>query len=305
MKNLLVTVLSVSLLILLYNCTSETKPEAKEESMENMLEGSWRLIKTVEIGHEDSTGRQDSRTKMYQKHVTPTHFTWIEYDIENDQLNGTGGGTYTLQGNNYTEVIKFFYPPGSAEFGQAIPFQAELKDGKWYHTGYVNLMEFDPESGEHIVVDSSIIDEIWERNPEKPNKDLRLVGSWALVKIKNEGDSVYTEYPDFVGYIKHITPTHFTWVQYNKDGDEVISEGGGTYTLEGDVYTETIEFIHPSGSNQVGTVLPFDCKLQDGRWHHKGNLKRIKIDDGTGETVSIDSTVIDEVWAPFEGPGAI
>ncbi|MCZ6693134.1 MAG: hypothetical protein O6939_04435, partial [Bacteroidetes bacterium] len=149
MKNLLVTVLSVSLLILLYNCTSETKPEAKEESMENMLEGSWRLIKTVEIGHEDSTGRQDSRTKMYQKHVTPTHFTWIEYDIENDQLNGTGGGTYTLQGNKYTEVIKFYYPPGSAEFGQAIPFQAELKDGKWYHTGYVNLMEFDPESGEH------------------------------------------------------------------------------------------------------------------------------------------------------------
>ena len=296
MKTIYVIGVSLFLLGVMNACSPEAKQEQEEEMGQNMLEGSWVLVKTVEVGHEDSTGRRNTKSRMYQKHVTPTHFTWIQYDVEDDKLNGTGGGTYTISENKYTEDIKFFYPPGAAELGQAIPFTAELKDGYWYHTGYVKLMEFDPESGENVASDSAIIDEIWERTSNQVATDLRLVGSWELVKQKTEGDSVYTEYPDFVGYIKHITPTNFTWVYFNAEGDEVISEGGGTYTLEGDTYTETIEFIHPTGSKQVGTVLPFSCKLEEGLWYHTGYTRRIELDPDSGEMISLDSTRIDEVW---------
>ena len=67
---------------------------------------------------------------------------------------------------------------------------------------------------------------------------MSLVGTWELVSVKNEGDSIWTEYPNFVGYLKHITPTHFNWVYFNTEGDEVSGEGGGLYNLKGINYIE-------------------------------------------------------------------
>ena len=130
---------------LLISCESEKTSETTIIPDLELLQGSWTLVQTLEIGHEDSTNRRNTQDKIYIKHLTPTHFTWVEFDKVERRLVGTGGGTYTLQEGAYTENIDFFYPPGSSELGQAIPFTATIENGKWHHRGQVRIMEFDPE----------------------------------------------------------------------------------------------------------------------------------------------------------------
>ena len=269
----------LTLITIQMGCTPAERPAAVELE-KNALIGSWRLIKTIEIGHEDSTNRRDGDEKFYIKHVNNTHFVWVEYDRINNTLLGTGGGTYTLEGNTYTEYIQFYYPAGANELGQAIPFRAELsKDGIWHHTGYAKLMEFDPETAENVMVDSAIIDELWKRIDIKPADDSngQLVGSWDFVNFLEQSDSTYSEYPPFYGIMKILTPTHFTWVQYNTEGDEIFGIGGGPYSIVGDQYTEHIEFIYPQDLDLIGVNAVYNWKQDhDNHWNISGVVENRK-----------------------------
>jgi len=261
------------LLILNLACTSQKAIE-EDTPEEISLEGTWRLVKTIEIGHEDITNRKDSKQKMYMKHINKTHWTWAEYDYATDQLLGAGGGTYTLEGNVYTEDIKFYFPPGSNELGQAIPFIIEMTDSLWRITGFVKMMEFDPETGENIVADSAIIDEYWERVDIEPADDTggKLLGTWNLISYKHPSDSIWMEYPDFVGYTKLLSPTHWVYIKYSKEGDEVMGIGGGTYSVQEDEYLERIDFLYPRNSNLIGTTSTFKWEIQNGdQWRIVGS----------------------------------
>ena len=276
----------------------------KEEQVEanpDTLEGSWKLTSYLADG--DSVWQEYTDDVIYLKHVTPTHFTWIRFNKNENAMAGTGGGTYKYDGKTYTEDITFFHPPGSNELGQAIPFDVTFKDGKWYHTGYARVLEFDPEIGESVVVDSSKIEEIWSRVEIKSEpENQELLGTWNLSRYKELGDSVYSEYPDFVKYLKLITPTHFIWIYYNEAGDEVVAEGGGTWSYENDVYSEVLDFVHPPVSGLTGVSLPFEFDMEDGRWYHKGWSKVAQTDPETGEEKTVE-TRVDEVWKAYKEQG--
>lgn len=264
------------------------------------LEGTWRLVSYKDS--EDDAWKSYPGTRIYEKYISPSHFTWVSYETGQDSLLGTGGGTYIYdrEAGTYIEDIQFFLPAGSQLHGQTIPFEVRFEDGKWHHTGYSKVLEFDPETGENVVTDSTKIEEIWERTDVSPSLD-GLVGTWQLESFKDEGDSLRSDYPEFVSYIKLLTPTHFVWVHYIGEQDQVLAEGGGTYVYDGNTYTETLKFVYPSGSNQVGTVLPFNCRLEGDTWYHTGYIVRLGVDEETGELVPQDSTKIDEVWKPFRG----
>ncbi len=250
------------------------------------LEGTWQLISYKPDG--DTTWKKHPPTIIYEKYITPTHFSWVEYNTEKDSLLGTGGGSYSYDSfyRTYTEDIQYFLPAGSNELGQAIPFEVGYEDGKWHHTGYAKEYEFDPESGESIVVDSSRIEEIWERTSALAS-DSSLMGTWELTSYKQTGDSLFLEYPEFVTYQKLITPTHFSWVQFNSVGDEVMGAGGGTYQATPDGYQEKVVFFYPSGSVVRGQTIDFTNTVEDGSWHLEGYLE--------------DSAKIDEFWRRY-GP---
>ena len=293
MKKLLSILLGLPL-ILNFGCTTQSTSE-DVKPQEISLEGTWRLVKTIEIGHEDITNRMDSKQKMYMKHINKTHWTWAEYDYENDQFLGAGGGTYTLEGNVYTEDIKFYHPPGSNELGQAIPFTIEMTDSLWRITGYVKMMEFDPESGENIVADSAIIDEYWERVDVQPSDDTdgKLYGTWNLISYKNPADTIWKEYPDFVGYMKLLSLTHWVVVRYNKEGDEIMGMAGGTYSVREDQYWEKLSFVYPRNLNRVGTTSTFTYEMKnDDHWRIVGSI------NGRND----DIVEIDETWRRYSEP---
>ncbi len=292
--------LTLTPLFMLFACSSET---GQDSSALESLEGSWRL-KSYKVEGEDSW-KQLPGSVIQEKYITPNNFAWITYGTEKDTVYGTGGGTYIYDqvSHTYTEDIKFFLPAGSNELGQSIPFDVRFENGKWYHTGYANVFEFDPDIGENVVVDSTKIEEIWERT-NVPSSDESLVGTWQLESFKDHGDSIRTDYPEFVSIFKLVTPTHFVWIHYITEQDIVYRQGSGTYNYDGNIYTETLKSVYPSGSNQVGTVMPFESRTENDTWYLLGNIKRLEQDPDSGEMVAKDSARIDEVWKLFLGLGS-
>lgn len=132
------------------------------------------------------------------------------------------------------------------------------------------------------------------QEPKLPNGE-DLVGTWELVKMKTEDATSYTDIPKFVIYRKMITKKHFTWISYDADGNEVNGMGGGTYTLKNGTYIENIEYFFPQ-SGLIGDAIPFDCKIVDGEWHHKGYIQHREYDAEKDRQVVVRTERIEEVW---------
>ena len=118
---------------------------------------------------------------------------------------------------------------------------------------------------------------------KEKSADLRaaLVGTWKMASMKVNGeDNPLTR--EAVTY-KHVTPAGFTWLSYPKETGKVFRAAGGTYTLRGDEYTETIEYGVGSDFEGIKNAShPFKCRIEGDTWHHNGKLA--------------GGTTIDEEW---------
>ncbi|SKB54866.1 hypothetical protein SAMN05660226_01885 [Parapedobacter luteus] len=74
---------------------------------------------------------QDRRTL---KILSGKRFQWVAINIKTGQFSGTGGGTYTFGNGKYTENIEFF-SRGGDRVGMSLPFDDQIIDGQWHHTG--------------------------------------------------------------------------------------------------------------------------------------------------------------------------
>ena len=72
--------------------------------------------------------------------------------------------------------------------------------------------------------------------------------------------------------LKHITPTHFTWVTYDTDARTAVTCGGGRYFLVGDSYSEHIEFALGPVSSLVGTLQVFRVTVSGDTLTQTGEL---------------------------------
>jgi len=283
------TLIYFSSLLLFFSCSNTETTESQEPEEITSLVGTWDLTSYIDHSNNKTEWESYPKNVIYQKHVTETHFTWVYYDTDNDMLMGMGGGNYNLEDDQYIENIDVFYPPASSELGQSIPFEVRFEGGKWYHTGFAKEMEIDFQTGEMVAGDSTKIEEIWVKTGEKQAMDQQLAGVWGLKKYRDKPDESYFEYPEIVGYLKLITPTHFAWIKYDKEGDQIYGAGTGTYSFDGTSYQENVEMFFPQGSGQVGTSIDFNLNLTSYKWEHLGYGPVIK------EGIQ-DSVLIDEIW---------
>ncbi len=123
-------------------------------------------------------------------------------------------------------------------------------------------------------------------NPKKAEAgtENKLVGTWKQIKAKFGGRE--SKIPEGTTQLKHITPTHFMFVDFDKDG-KFIDAFGGPYTLKGEKYEETLKY----GFGDVFKTLKgkpqlFECKVEGNKWYHNGTLS-------SGMT-------IEEVWVRVE-----
>ena len=112
------------------------------------------------------------------------------------------------------------------------------------------------------------------------DKAKSLEGAWELVAARNVPAD-----PDFslkkTRQIKIITKTHFAFLSQDRlpakpsaaelaAAAKSYSAGGGTYKLEGDAYTEHIEFF--AVPKFVGTSITFKVKWEGDEWIQTGTL---------------------------------
>ncbi len=77
---------------------------------------------------------------------------------------------------------------------------------------------------------------------------LPLAGTWKLLNgtIIEKGDTTVTEYTKGLSFIKIINESHFAFLLHDlskgKDSAATFTAGGGSYTLQGELYTEHLEY---------------------------------------------------------------
>ena len=113
----------------------------------------------------------------------------------------------------------------------------------------------------------------------------KILGTWRLSTYKY-GEREKQTLPDSVLRIKLINQTHFTWVQYMSNRKIVSTSAGGSYTLEGENYTERIDFAGMGMTPYLGKKQIFKLKFDQNKMYLSGNLS--------------DNLKIEEVWIKLE-----
>jgi hypothetical protein len=93
-----------------------------------------------------------------------------------------------------------------------------------------------------------------------------LEGTWKLISgtLIEKGDSTVTDYTGNESMIKIINASHFAFLRHDlnkgQDSTAVFVAGGGVYTLEGDQYTEHLEYC--SAREWEGNTFQFTVTLE-------------------------------------------
>ncbi len=99
----------------------------------------------------------------------------------------------------------------------------------------------------------------------------KLMGTWKLAtnKYRNQKNLPSATSAD----LKLITPTHYTWVHYDPTTGKADAAGGGTFTVSGGTYTETVLYGFGFGADVLTEKqIRFSCSLQGNVWTHKGTI---------------------------------
>jgi hypothetical protein len=120
--------------------------------------------------------------------------------------------------------------------------------------------------------------------PNTEGGPARLVGTWRLVSFKYGDAKDNSDQPAKVIRLKHVTPTHFSWVNYDAETKTILRAGGGRYMLKGDKYTEHLEYgLGDDIQPLIGKAQEFTAKVENDVWRHSGQLS--------------SGTRIEEAWA--------
>ena len=95
-----------------------------------------------------------------------------------------------------------------------------------------------------------------ESKPSQLAKD--LIGTWIIA-----GTPDNVEEPPATGArLKFITGKHWTVTKANPDTGEVEFHLGGTYTLNGDEYVETVQYATENTKDLISKVHKFKIKVE-------------------------------------------
>lgn len=94
-------VLAITGSVLIYSCTSNSeKPE---------LHGTWKLLSGTLIENGDTLVTDYTKNASFIKIINDTHFAFLHHDLKKDSnsVYSSGGGTYTLKKQKYTENLEY------------------------------------------------------------------------------------------------------------------------------------------------------------------------------------------------------
>ena len=106
----------------------------KVDDASSTLSGAWRFGARVSEDGVAGERRGGDSPRQTMKILSGRHFQWAAFNYETKQFSGTGGGTYILKENQYTETITFFSRDNS-RVGMSLTFECNVRGSDWYHKG--------------------------------------------------------------------------------------------------------------------------------------------------------------------------
>lgn len=114
------------------NVAKETWKKVDDAS--SALSGAWRFGARVSDEGVAGDRRGADSPRQTMKILSGKYFQWAAFNYETKQFSGTGGGTYRLQDNQYSETIRFF-SRDNARVGKSLTFECKLTGTDWFHKG--------------------------------------------------------------------------------------------------------------------------------------------------------------------------
>lgn len=212
-------------------------PLLEVQSQQHFLTGAWRL--TEQQGDASAEGQM---VIIY----SDDYFMFGQYR-EDGSFIKAGGGSYSLQGQQYEEVLDF-HTEDSTLVRQPRTYTYRLDDDK-------------------LVVEQNNSSKTFSRIDEG---DSPLSGAWRFAtRIDEEGNPGERRGEGPRQTIKILSGERFQWAAFNYETKQFSGTGGGTYELKDGRYIETIEFFSRDDS-RVGMSLEFDYQVKGDDWYHKG-----------------------------------
>ena len=129
MRRIIIGVVLIATLAVAIGLRAQQAPEKSSGS----LLGTWQLA-SFKYGTNQPGFTDASKDQCRIKLITETHYTWVEYDVATKKVNGSAGGTYSLNGNTYTES-KDFGLGMDRYLGQKHAYTIQVDGDKLYLSG--------------------------------------------------------------------------------------------------------------------------------------------------------------------------
>ena len=72
------------------------------------MRGTWKLLTGTLIEKGDTTTTDYTKDRSFIKIINDSHFSFLNHTLRKDTTDfSAGGGTYSLNGNNYTEYLEY------------------------------------------------------------------------------------------------------------------------------------------------------------------------------------------------------
>lgn len=97
---------------LLTLCSCESKVKTEVENLEKLpIEGTWKLLSGTIIEKNDTVVTPYGQDRSFIKIINKSHFAFLSHDLlqgkSENPIYSSGGGTYQLDGTNYTENLEY------------------------------------------------------------------------------------------------------------------------------------------------------------------------------------------------------
>lgn len=103
------------------------------------------------------------------------------------------------------------------------------------------------------------------------NQDTPIKGAWKVVRSQY-GNEPMTERPKEDLTYKLFTGTRWASTFYNSSTNTISGTCGGTYTIKGNQYVETIEYYSWDPA-VAGKTVTFTMTIENGMLHQKGTME--------------------------------
>jgi uncharacterized protein (TIGR03067 family) len=109
----------------------------------------------------------------------------------------------------------------------------------------------------------------WAESSDTKSLNNHLAGTWELVSAEYGGQTAPVDMKE----LKMISAKHFMFITYDRKTSKAIRHGTGTYTLDGDSYTEHVDFMSGEGTDgATGKDFTFKIKLDGDTLTQTGDI---------------------------------